>query len=204
VHPGERFNAISHLIGAVLAAVGLIVLLVPAVRLGDPWRIVSFSVYGGCLFLLYLTSTLYHAFRGRAKRVLQMFDHAAIHLLIAGTYTPFTLLVLDGVWRWSIFGAVWGLAAVGMVTAFLPGRGWRVLAHVLYPVMGWLAVVGIRPLIASLEPAGLAWLFAGGVVYTLGIVAYAWKSLPWQHEIWHLFVLAGSISHFIALYGYVL
>ena len=202
MYPGERFNSISHLVGAVLALVGLALLVVVASRAGDPWRIVSFSVYGATLVALYVTSTLYHGFRGKAKAVFRKLDHAAIYLLIAGTYTPVALVTLRGAWGWTLFGVNWALAVVGIASEFVaPGR--RRIAYVLYPVMGWLVIVALGPLVRALGPAGLAWLVAGGVVYTLGFVAYAWKSLPRHHELWHVLVLGGSACHFVALLLYV-
>ena len=202
MYPGERFNSISHLVGTVLALVALVLLVAAASRAGDPWRIVSFSVYGATLVSLYLTSTLYHGFRGKAKAVFRKLDHAAIYLLIAGTYTPFALVTLRGAWGWTLFGVNWGLAVVGIACEFVaPGRRW--VAYVLYPVMGWLVVVALGPLVRALGPAGLAWLAAGGVVYTLGFAAYAWRSLPRHHELWHVLVLGGSACHFVALLLYV-
>ncbi len=203
MYPGERFNSISHLVGAVLALAGLVLLVVAASRDGEPWRIVSFSVYGATLVWLYLTSTLYHGLRGRAKAVFRKLEHVAIYLLIAGTYTPFALVTLRGVWGWTLFGINWGLAIVGVVAEFLPLNRRRWISYVLYPVMGWLAIVAIGPLVRALDPAGLMWLLAGGVVYTLGLVAYGWKSLPRHHEVWHVFVLGGSGCHFVALLFYV-
>lgn len=203
MYRGERFNSISHLVGAVLALAALVLLVVAASRAGDPWRIVSFSVYGATLVSLYLASTLYHSFRGRAKAVFQRLDHVAIYLLIAGTYTPFALVTLRGAWGWTLFGVNWGLAIVGIVAEFVPRNRWRWISSVLYLVMGWLALVAFGPLVRALAPAGLAWLVAGGVVYTLGFVAYAWKSLPRHHEIWHVLVLGGSGCHFVALLLYV-
>lgn len=205
MQPGERLNSYTHLLGALAAAAGLVVLVVLAAERGDPWRIVSFSIYGASLLLLYLFSALYHGLHGRAKSILRRFDHHAIYLLIAGTYTPFTLVTLRGAWGWSLFGAVWGLAALGMVVDSLhrPGAR-RILPVVIYVVMGWLALIALKPLLAALPRAGFAWLLAGGLFYTVGIVFYALDArLRHAHGIWHLFVLAGSICHYFAILLYV-
>lgn len=202
---GERFNSISHLVGAALALAGAVVLVVVASRNGDINRIVSFSIYGATLFFLYLISTLYHGLpHGRAKRVFRILDHQAIYLLIAGTYTPFTLITLDGIVGWWLFGAIWGLAMLGFVLDALPRRGALVLPVVIYLVMGWLIVLAIKPLLAVLPHAGFNWLLAGGIFYTSGVVFYALdRRFPWMHGVWHLFVLAGSISHYVAILIYV-
>jgi len=201
----ERFNSISHLVGAVLALAGAVVLVVVASRGGDTRRIVSFSIYGATLFLLYLISTLYHGLpTGRAKHVFRILDHQAIYLLIAGSYTPFTLVTLDGIVGWWLFGAIWGMAVLGLVLDALPRRGARVAPLVIYFVMGWLIVLAINPLLAALPRAGFIWLLTGGLLYTSGIVFYALdRRYPWMHGVWHLFVLAGSISHYVAILVYV-
>jgi len=201
---GERFNSGTHLTGAVLAAAGAAVLVVIAARLGDPWKIVSFSIYGFMLFALYALSTLYHSTRGKLKRVFQKLDHCSIYLLIAGTYTPFTLVALRGTWGWSLFWVIWGLAALGIAQEAWLGKGARVLSLVIYVLMGWLSVIAVKPLIAALTPAGFAWLAAGGLFYTGGIIFYALdERLRHGHGIWHLFVLAGSASHYLAILLYV-
>ncbi|MGE5242444.1 MAG: PAQR family membrane homeostasis protein TrhA [Bacteroidota bacterium] len=204
MYPGERFNGISHMIGAVLALAGLAVLVANAARQADAWKIVSFSLYGATLFALYGFSTLYHSLRGRAKPIFRRLDHLAIYLLIAGTYTPFALVTLRGAWGWSLFGVIWGLAIVGMALEFLPRKGPRILPVVIYLLMGWLALIALRPLMQALAPAGLAWLLAGGVFYTVGVLFYALDArLRYAHGVWHLFVLAGSISHYFAVLFYV-
>ncbi len=201
---GERLNSSTHLMGAVLAVAGAAVLVVLAARLGDPWKIVSFSLYGVTLFALYTLSTLYHSTRGKVKRVFQKLDHCTIYLLIAGTYTPFTLVTLRGAWGWSLFGVIWGLAALGIAQEAWLGKGARVLSVVIYVLMGWLSMIAIEPLIAALTPAGFAWLAAGGLFYTGGIVFYALDAkLRHAHGIWHLFVLAGSVCHYLAILLYV-
>ena len=201
----ERFNSISHLVGAVLALAGAVVLVVVASRGGDTRRIVSFSIYGATLFLLYLISTLYHGLpTGRAKHVFRVLDHQAIYLLIAGSYTPFTLVTLDGIVGWWLFGAIWGMAVLGLVLDALPRRGVRVLPFIIYFVMGWLIVLAINPLLAALPRTGFIWLLTGGMLYTSGIVFFALdRRYPWMHGVWHLFVLAGSISHYVAILVYV-
>lgn len=204
MYRGERFNGISHLIGAVLALAGLALLVTSAARQADAWKIVSFSLYGATLFLLYGFSTLYHSLRGRAKAIFRRLDHLAIYLLIAGTYTPFALVTLRGGWGWSLFGVIWGLAIAGMLLEYLPRQGPRILPVVIYLLMGWLALIALRPLIQALAPAGLAWLVAGGLFYTVGVLFYALDArLRHAHGVWHLFVLAGSVSHYFAVLFYV-
>jgi hemolysin III len=204
MHTGERFNGYSHLAGAVLALAAAVALIVSASLRGDPWRIVSFSIYGASLFLLYLVSTLYHGSRGRAKDVLRKLDHCAIYLLIAGTYTPFTLVTLNGPWGWSLFGVVWGLAAIGIVQELTLARGARWSSLAIYLAMGWVALVATVPLFNALGPGGFAWVAAGGAIYTAGIVFYLYdERFRHWHGIWHLFVLAGSATHFGAIWLYL-
>jgi hemolysin III len=201
---GERFNSITHAVGAALAAASGVLLIVVAARSGDAWKIVSFSVYAAMLLTLYLTSSLYHSVRGAAKDVLRKMDHCAIYLLIAGTYTPFMLVTMRGPWGWSLFGVVWALALFGIVQEIWYAKGARILSLVIYVMMGWLAVIGIVPLIAALGWHGFAWLAAGGLLYTVGIAFYATDhKVRHGHGIWHLFVLAGSICHYIAVLFYV-
>jgi hemolysin III len=205
VYYGERFNGVTHLLGTALAVAGLVVLIVFASLQGDPWRITSVSIYGATLVTLYLGSTLYHSLRGRAKQVLQKIDHAAIYLLIAGTYTPFALVTLRGPWGWTLFGLVWGLALLGIVQELVWARGRRILSLVIYVLMGWLVLIAFGPLLRALPGAGVAWLVVGGLLYTGGIVFYALdKRLTHAHGVWHLFVMAGSACHFIAVLGYVI
>lgn len=204
MYRGERFNSISHLIAAAAALAGTAVLVVVAARQSDPWKIVSFSIYGASLILLYLFSTLYHSLPGRGKAVFRTLDHLAIYLLIAGTYTPFALITLRGPWGWSIFGVVWGLAVLGMVLDTLGTRGPRIVPIIIYLLMGWLVVVAMRPLMAGLPLRGALWLLAGGLFYTTGIVFYALdKRVRHFHGIWHLFVMAGSLSHYVTILYYV-
>lgn len=203
MYAGERFNSISHLVGAVAALAGAVVLVVYASMQGDPWKIVSFSIYGTTLFMLYLFSVLYHSLNGEVKKVFRRLDHLAIYLLIAGTYTPFTLVTLNGVWGWWIFGAVWGLALLGMLLEFVPQKR-RILPVIIYLVMGWICLVALKPLLQTLPMVGFWWLLAGGLFYTVGIVFYALdKRLKHAHGIWHLFVLAGSVCHYFCVLLYV-
>jgi hemolysin III len=202
--PGERFNGYTHLGGALLATAGAVVLVVLAALKGDPWRITAFAVYGATLVFLYAASTLYHSTRGRAKAVLRKIDHTAIYLLIAGTYTPFTLVTLNGAWGWTLFGLVWGLAAIGIAQELALARGARIPSLVIYLVMGWLAVIAVVPLAEALGWAGLAWMAVGGMIYTAGIAFYVFdEKVPHFHGIWHLFVLAGSAVHYTAVVLFV-
>ena len=203
MYHGERFNSVTHLVGASLALAGAAALIVLASLHGDAKRIVSVSIYGASLLSLYTVSTLYHSLRGRAKRVFRQLDHTAIYILIAGTYTPLTLVVLGGRLGWWLFGAVWVLAAIGMVQEFRKVQGERVLSVVLYVAMGWLGVVAFGPLFRVIGTGGLAGLLAGGLFYTAGIGFYAFdRRLPVFHGIWHLFVLAGSVAHYIVVLAY--
>ncbi len=204
MYHGERFNSISHLVGAGLAVLGSVLLIVTATRLGDPWKIVSFSIYGAMLVALYVASTLYHSVRGRAKAILQKFDHCSIYLLIAGSYTPFALVSLRGPWGWSLLGAVWTLAVVGILQEIWFAKGARVLSLVIYLLMGWLALVAVLPLWEALTPRGFVWLAAGGMLYTVGIIFYvADQRIRHGHGLWHLFVLGGSSCHFFTVLFFV-
>ena len=204
MYKGEWFNSISHLIGAVAALVGLVIVVVEASLQGDPWKIVSFSVYGATLFSLYTISTLYHSLQGRAKRIFRKLDHMSIYLLIAGTYTPFTLVTLRGVWGWTIFGIIWSLALFGLVLEALPQKGGRILSMVVYVLMGWLVLAALKPLLAALPAAGFFWLLLGGIFYTGGLAFFFFdEKVRHFHGIWHLFVLAGSISHYLTILFYV-
>jgi hemolysin III len=202
---GEKFNAWTHLVGAVLASIGAVWLLVIASMAGDVWKIVSVAVYGVALVLLYSASTVYHSVRGRAKVIMQKVDHLSIYLLIAGSYTPFCLVTLRGQWGWTLFGVVWGLAIIGMLQEIKPRSEARVMSIVIYAVMGWIVLVAVKPLMAALGTAGFTWLALGGVMYTVGIIFFAYdKRFRHWHGIWHLFVIAGSLLHFVAIMGYVL
>jgi hemolysin III len=202
---GEKFNALTHLVGAVLALAGAVVLMALAARDGDPWKLVSVSIYGLTLVLLYSISAFYHGLRGRAKDILRKLDHHSIYLLIAGSYTPFCLITLRGPWGWSLLGGVWVLALLGSLQELKPRSEARILSVVIYVVMGWLALVAVLPLLRALGPSGFAWLAAGGLLYTIGIVFYALDTrLTHAHGVWHLFVLAGSATHYVAILRYVL
>lgn len=202
---GERFNAWTHLVGALAALTGATWLIVSASLRADAQAITSVSIYGATMVLLYATSTLYHSVRGKAKRILQKCDHLSIYLMIAGSYTPFCLISLGGAWGWGLFGVVWGLAAIGMLQEIKPRSDARVLSLVIYAVMGWAAVAATGPLLAALGPAGFAWLTAGGLLYTVGIVFFVLDSrVRHFHGVWHLFVIAGSVAHYIAIVRYVL
>lgn len=200
----EKFNAITHLAGAVLALVGTVVLIVQAASGGDAWKVVSVSIYGATLVLLYTFSSLYHSLRGKAKIILRELDHHSIYLLIAGSYTPFCLVTLRGPMGWTLFGVVWGLAVLGSLQELIFKRGARILSVVIYVVMGWVAILATAQLKHALGASGFAWLLAGGLLYTIGIVFYAIDTrLTHAHGIWHLFVIAGSASHYIAILFYV-
>ncbi|MCF7956918.1 MAG: hemolysin III family protein [Phycisphaerae bacterium] len=204
-HSEELAHSVTHGIGAILSLVGTGVLVSRATLQGDPWKILSASIYGLSLVSLYLMSTLYHSSRSaRAKHLFKILDHTAIYLLIAGTYTPLTLVSLRGVWGWSLFGVLWGLSAVGIFMKIVWIGRFKRLSLGIYLTMGWLIVIAIKPVLTEVPPGGLLWLLAGGCSYTFGVVFYIWKSLPYHHAIWHLFVLGGSICHFFAVLFYVL
>ena len=201
----EIANSITHGIGAALSIAGLVVLVVFAATQGDVWHIVSFSIYGSTLILLYLASTLYHSFpQPRVKRIFKIIDHSSIFLLIAGTYTPFMLTSLRGIWGWSLFGVVWGLAITGIVFKSIFISRFKKVSILVYILMGWLCILVVRQMIEHIPYLGLLWLLAGGLCYTLGVNFYAWKSLPYHHAVWHLFVLGGSICHYFSILFYLL
>ncbi len=205
MYRGERFNGYSHLAGTIFSVGGLAVLVTMAALHHDAWKVVSASIYGSMLVVLYFFSTLYHSVRGRAKAVLQKFDHSAIYLLIAGSYTPFALVTLHGPWGWTLFGLSWGLALFGIIQELTLGRRTRILSMILYVLMGWLVLIAIKPLIHALPTAGLAWLTAGGLAYSLGIYFFLNdERVPHYHGIWHLFVLAGSVCQYISVLFYVI
>jgi len=205
MYHGERFNAWTHLVGAVLASIGAVWMLVLASLQGDAWKIVSMAIYGVTLVTLYSASTVYHSVRGRAKVIMQKVDHFSIYLLIAGSYTPFCLVTLRGPWGWTLFGVVWGLAVIGMLQEIKPRSEARVLSIIIYALMGWIVLVAVKPLLATLGTAGFTWLATGGVLYTVGIIFFAYDTrFRHWHGIWHLFVIAGSLLHFVAVFFYVL
>lgn len=205
MYHGEKFNAWTHLVGALLALGGAAWLLTQAIGSGDGWRVFSMAVYGATLVILYSISTVYHSVRGRAKTVLRKLDHLSIYLLIAGSYTPFCLISLRGPWGWWLFGIVWTLALIGMLQEIKPRSEARIMSLVIYAVMGWIVLVAVKPLLAALGTAGFVWLLAGGVFYTVGIIFFAFdQRFRHWHGIWHLFVIAGSLMHFIAVLFFVL
>ncbi len=203
MYHGERLNSMTHLAGAAFALAGAAVLITSAALVGDAWKIVSYSVFAATLVTLYAASTLYHSTRGRLKEICAKCDHCAIYLLIAGTYTPFTLVTLRGAWGWSLFGAVWGLAVIGILKELVFGRE-KLPSVPLYVGMGWLGLIAAVPLVESLSGQGLFWLLTGGLLYTVGVLFYA-NDHRWRHAhgIWHLFVLGGSASHYFTVLYFV-
>jgi hemolysin III len=205
VYHGEKLNTFTHLLGSALAISGLSILVTVAVLQGDPWKVFSFSIYGITLVLLYSLSTIYHGVQNpRIKAILQKLDHNAIYLLIAGSYTPITLITLRGPWGWTLFGLIWSLALLGVVQELLFGHRTRRPSLILYVLMGWLVVIAINPLMRAMPTAGLLWLLAGGLVYSMGIYFYIHgERVRHFHGVWHLFVLGGSFCHFICILLYV-
>lgn len=204
IQQGEKFNSFTHLAGAIGSLFGGIILLYIAISEGDPWKIVSYSIFGATLITLYTCSTLYHSFSGRWKMIFQKLDHITIYLLIAGTYTPFTLVTLRGDIGWIIFGVVWGLAAAGIIIDIIQKNGKRIIQLIIYLVMGWLAIFALEPLMNEISIFGLFWLITGGLFYTTGVIFYVLSNrYRYAHGIWHLFVLAGSLSHFITIVQFV-
>ncbi|SCY14931.1 PAQR family membrane homeostasis protein TrhA [Alkaliphilus peptidifermentans] len=198
----EIFNSISHGIGALFSIVALVVLVAFASIHGDVWQIVSFSIYGFTLFFLYLSSTLYHSiFHEKSKQILRVLDHVSIYLLIAGSYTPITLVAMRGAWGWAIFITIWALALVGILLKIISLNKTKIISTCLYVLMGWLIIVAIKPMLTMLPPGLFIWLIAGGLFYTFGLIFYICKKIPYNHGIWHLFVLSGSILHY---FGFLL
>ena len=204
--PGEEIaSSVTHGIGAGLSIAALSILVTYAGLFGDVWRVVSFSIYGTTLVLLYLASTFYHGFRSpRLKGIFRVLDHSAIFLLIAGTYTPFMLVSLRGGWGWTLFGVVWGLALCGILLEVFFMDRFKVLTMALYIGTGWVAILAFKPLLSAVPAGGLIWLGVGGITYTLGVVFYLWEGMPFNHAVWHLFVLGGSVCHFFCILFYVL
>ncbi|PLX16250.1 MAG: hemolysin III [Candidatus Muiribacterium halophilum] len=206
MNDGERFNTITHLIGAVCSFIAVIVLVVLVSLKGDPWKIVSFSIYGATLFFLYLFSTLYHNNTGKCKKVLRILDHNSIYILIAGTYTPFSLVLLRGGWGFTIFGISWGLAVMGIIldVVFRNSKS-RKVSLIIYTAMGWLIVIALKPLLSKLVMSGFILLLLGGIFYTVGIIFYVLgRKRPYYHGVWHLFVLTGSVFHYLTILLYLL
>lgn len=196
----EIANSVTHGIGVALAVAGLTTLVILAAIYGDTWRVVSFTIYGISLIILYLASTLYHSVQHpKAKSILRRLDHTSIYVLIAGTYTPFLLIGVRGTMGYTLLAIVWSMAVAGILwKIFFLGR-FEVLATIMYLLMGWMGVLAFRQLLINVPPAGVTMLFAGGIVYTVGVIFYAWEKLPYNHAIWHVFVLGGSICHFFAI-----
>ncbi|RJP64500.1 MAG: hemolysin III family protein [Candidatus Abyssobacteria bacterium SURF_17] len=196
----EIVNSVTHGIGTVLSIVGLVILVVFAALYGDVWHVVGFSIFGGTLVFLYASSTLYHSFsKPSVKAILREIDHSAIFLLIAGTYTPFTLVTLRGAWGWSMLIVVWALAIVGISTKFVRVFKFRGLSVAIYLFMGWMGVVAIKQIVSGVPLTSLILLIIGGLAYTTGVVFYCSRTVPFHHGIWHIFVLCGSVSHYFAV-----
>ncbi|MGN1385433.1 MAG: hemolysin III family protein [Bacillus sp. (in: firmicutes)] len=200
----EIVNAITHGIGVLLSITALVFLVINAVQNGSAWHVVTFTIYGVTMILLYLSSTLVHSFpEGKLKDLFEIFDHSAIYLFIAGTYTPFTLIVINGALGWTLLGIVWGIAIAGIVFKSFFVKKFMFISTVLYVAMGWLIVIGWQPLTYTLPTAGIVLLVAGGLLYTVGAVFYVWRGFTFHHAVWHLFVLAGSVTHFFSVLFYV-
>ena len=196
----EIWNSITHGLGALLSIAALVILIVTAVRNGNAWHVVSFTIFGSTLVILYMASTIYHALLPRsAKNVFERLDHSGIFLLIAGTYTPFLLTNMRGVWGWTLFGIIWGLAIAGIVFKSIYLNKYRKLSVAVYVMMGWLFVIALKPMLQSVPAVSLKYLLIGGIFYTSGVLFYAWRKWFYHHAVWHLFVLAGSIFHFFSV-----
>lgn len=201
----EVAHAATHGVGFVLSVVAFVALVVAARVRGDAWHVVGCAIFGATLVLLYAASTLYHATPDSgAKQLLRKFDHAAIFLLIAGTYTPFILVGLRDTWGWTLLAVVWGVAILGISLQLAIPRAARRASVPLYLLLGWLAVIAAGPLVRAVQPEGFALLVLGGVIYSLGVIFYAWRRLPYNHAVWHVFVLAGSACHVACVLGYVI
>jgi hemolysin III len=201
----ERVNILSHALGFVLSIVALVLLVRHASINGDVWHVVSFSVFGVSLMILYAASTVYHSAKNiQFRKKMRIVDHASIYILIAGTYTPFTLVILSGFSGWMIFGITWGMAVVGVVLKLFYTGKYDAVSTLMYVFMGWIIVFAIEPLIDNLSSDGLFWLVAGGMAYTTGAILYSIKKIKFNHAIFHVFVLAGSFCHFVSVYFYIL
>jgi len=200
----EIANSVTHGIGAALSIAAMAILISIASQYHDTWRIVSFSIYGCSLFFLYLASTLYHAFtHEKTKRFFRLMDHSSIFLLIAGTYTPPTLIAMRGPWGWTLFGLIWAMAIGGLIFEIIYIGRYKFITLGIYVIMGWLAIIAIKPMIEMLPSGMMKWIILGGLFYTLGIIFYIWNKMPYNHAIWHLFVLAGSAMHFFGILFYL-
>ncbi len=201
----ETLNCLTHALGLALSISAVPLLIVLAAVRGTAWHMVGVSVYGATLIALYAASTTYHACRAeRLRKVFRVLDHSSIYLLIAGTYTPFALVTLRGPWGWTLLGLVWGIAIFGITWKIIAASRFPAVSIVSYLVMGWLAVIAIKPLIAAVQLSGILWLLAGGLAYTLGTIFLGWKKLPYHHAVWHVMVVAGSVCHYLAIAKYVL
>ncbi len=201
----EVANAITHGIGALLSVAALVLLIVFAALKGTASHVVSFTIYGSAMLLLYVASTLVHSFpEGKLKKLFEIMDHSCIYVFIAGTYTPILFHIVQGALGWTLFGIVWGIAALGIVFKSFFVSKFLFTSTLLYIAMGWIIVFAWGPLVDRLAPGGLALLIVGGVLYTAGTAFYVWRSFPYHHAVWHLFVLAGSVLHFFAILFYVL
>lgn len=201
----EIFNAVTHGAGIALSIAGLAVLVTMSAIYGDAWKVTASAIYGTSMIVLYSASTLYHSFKNpRIKKLLNMCDHISIYYLIAGTYTPFVLVNLRGPWGWTIFGVIWSCAIAGTVLKLIYGDRFRKISTILYLCMGWVILIAAKPLSMNMEIGGLILLAAGGLFYSLGVIFYKWKSLPFNHGIWHLFVLGGTACHFFAVLYFVI
>ncbi len=202
----ELVNVITHGVGLALSLAAMAVLVTLAVSSGSVWHVVSFSIFGASLVLLYLASTCYHAWRPGTlgKRWLRVLDHSAIFALIAGTYTPILLVCLRGAWGWSLLGVLWGLTIAGTIFKAMAVERFELIGTAIYLAMGWILIVAIQPAIERIPPGAWQWIIAGGAAYTVGVAFFLWEKLPFNHGLWHLFVLAGSVCHFIAIVGYIL
>jgi hemolysin III len=196
----EIANAVTHGFGIGLAVAALVILVVFAAKQSDTWKVVSFSIYGASMIVLYLSSTLYHSFpQPRMKRFFRIMDHSSIFLLIAGTYTPITIGTMRGGWGWTLFGIIWGLALLGICLKIFALGKLKTVSIAVYILMGWMVVIAVKPLMRAAPPSFLIWMLIGGLAYTLGVIFYAAKRLPYHHSVWHLFVLGGSICHFFGM-----
>ncbi|OLS36890.1 hemolysin III family protein [Bacillus sp. MRMR6] len=201
----EIANSITHGIGAALSIVALVILIVFSSLYGNAWHIVSFTIYGASMFILYMSSTLVHSFpEGKAKDIFEIFDHSSIYFYIAGTYTPFLLVVIRGPLGWTLFGIVWGLAIAGTIFKCFFVKKYLFTSTALYVVMGWMIVFAWRPLASTLAFEGMVYLAIGGLLYTLGSIFYVWRGFQYHHAIWHLFVIGGTVAHFFCILFYVL
>lgn len=201
----EVANAITHGIGALLSLAGLVLLIVFSSLKGTAWHVVTFTIYGVSMLLLYASSTLVHSFKeGKVKDLFEFFDHSSIYIYIAGTYTPFMLVAVRGTLGWSLFGTVWAIALLGVLFKAFFVKKFLFMSTIFYLIMGWLIVIAWGPLTAAVPSTGIVLLVTGGILYSLGTVFYVWRAFPYHHAVWHLFVLAGSITHFFAILLYLL